>query len=368
MASVIDADTHIAEPFEMWDHLDPAMHHRRPVVVQVPKDTLYRKNNAMWLIDGNIFPKSAGKGGTSLVTPTTQDFVQEMPDVRARDLTDMDARFHDMDKIGAEVQVVYPTLFLTFLTQDEELEVALCRAYNRHLAQVYRQGEGRIRWVVIPPLRSIEASIQELRYGKENGAVGVFFRGIEKDRTLDDPYFFPVYKEAEALNLAICVHQGSGCPDISKLMDITRSSTFTHGRLLPVIAFRNLVFNKIPELFPTLRFAFVESGASWIPFVLHTLKGIMGGDADRWGPKLFENYRLWVTYEVAEDLMYLSKYVGEDHLVIGSDYAHHGREGVVADPSAQLHMVATVKSREEYPASLVEKMLAVNPRRLYGLS
>ena len=41
MGHVLDADTHIAEPPEMWDFLDPDWHKRRPVVVQVPEDTLY---------------------------------------------------------------------------------------------------------------------------------------------------------------------------------------------------------------------------------------------------------------------------------------------------------------------------------------
>ena len=40
MAGVIDADTHISESESMWQMLDPGMHHRRPVVVSVPNDTL----------------------------------------------------------------------------------------------------------------------------------------------------------------------------------------------------------------------------------------------------------------------------------------------------------------------------------------
>ena len=366
MYAVIDADTHIAEPAAMWDHIPPEMHLRRPVMVRLPEDTLYQKFDATWLIDGNIFPKGAGKGGTIFVTPSAQRFVQEMPDVPARELLDLGARFSDMQKVGADVQVVYPTLFLTFLTHDPKLEIALCQAYNRHLARVCAEAEGWLRWVLIPPLQTIEAAIKEIRYGKEHGAVGVFFRGIEKDRTLDDPYFFPIYEEAASLDLPICIHQGSGCPDWTKLMDLARSSTFTHGRLPPLVAFRNIVANKIPELFPTLRFGFIETGASWVPFVLHQLKGIMGGPPEQWGPKLFEDYRIWVSYEQAEDLTYLAQYIGEDHLVIGSDYAHHGRDGIVADPSAQLHYVSTLKSRG-YPPSLVDKMLAANPHALYGI-
>ena len=57
MGHVLDADTHIAEPPEMWDFLDPQWHARRPVIVEVPEDTLYGGVDHMWLIDGRIFPR-----------------------------------------------------------------------------------------------------------------------------------------------------------------------------------------------------------------------------------------------------------------------------------------------------------------------
>jgi predicted TIM-barrel fold metal-dependent hydrolase len=60
-------------------------------------------------------------------------------------------------------------------------------------------------------------------FATEHGAVGLFFRGIERDRTLDDPYFFPVYQEAARLNLPVCVHTGAGCPAFTAIFDVTRS-------------------------------------------------------------------------------------------------------------------------------------------------
>lgn len=57
MTGIIDADTHIAESESMWSLIDEIMYHRRPVMLSVPDDTLYRDFNVVWLIDGNIFPK-----------------------------------------------------------------------------------------------------------------------------------------------------------------------------------------------------------------------------------------------------------------------------------------------------------------------
>src|SRR5438309_4850046 len=305
MAVVLDADTHIAEPPEMWDFLDPEWYPRRPVIVQVPEDTEYGATGHMWLIDGQIFPKPAGRGGNLLVTPTAQKGVRDRADVKARELLDLPMRFEDMKATNVDAQVVYPTLFLAYLTFDVAYEVALCKAYNRYMADVSDRAQGRIKWVVGPPLRNVDATIAELRFGREHGACGVFFRGIEGDRTLDDPYFFPVYKEAEALDMPICIHQGQGAPALNNLIEIKRSHTFTHGRLPPLVAFRNIVANRIPEEFPTLRWGFIETGASWVPFVLYQLRGTNRADNSFWGPRLFEDYRIWVSYEVGEDLPYL---------------------------------------------------------------
>jgi len=211
MLHAIDADTHLFESTQVWNCIDEEMYLRRPIIVSGPKDTVYRRSG-FWLIDGNIFPKSAGKGGFLLGTPTEPGQLETMPDVRARELLDIPGRLQAMDLMGVATQVVYPTLFLAYITDDVKLEVALCRSYNRFMAGVWEQAQGRLRWVVVPPLRSIDASIAEINFAKEHGAVGLFFRGIERDRTLDDPYFFPVYQEAARLNMPICVHTGAGCP------------------------------------------------------------------------------------------------------------------------------------------------------------
>ena len=62
-----------------------------------------------------------------------------------------------MDALDIEVQVLYPTVFLRAWTQDPTVEVALCRSYNRWLADIWKQGKGRLRWVVMPPLRAMRA-------------------------------------------------------------------------------------------------------------------------------------------------------------------------------------------------------------------
>ena len=73
MSGFVDADSHIIEPGEIWDLIDQKLYDRRPVLLQAPSDTLYKSFNAFWLIDGNIFPKSAGKGSANLSTPSASE-------------------------------------------------------------------------------------------------------------------------------------------------------------------------------------------------------------------------------------------------------------------------------------------------------
>jgi len=231
MLGVVDADTHIAESEKMWDLIDPEMRPRRPVLLSMPDDTLYKDWNATWLIDGNIFPKPVGKGGFRLITSSASknQFARKDINLGCRELTDIAARLADMDRAGIAAQVVYPTLFLIYLTDDAELDVALCRAYNRFMAGAYAKSNNRIRWVVVPPLRSIEESVKEIKAAKQQGACGVFFRGMEGKYTLDNPYFFPVYQAAMDVDLPICIHTGSGTPAVTAMFDLERNRQWSHS-------------------------------------------------------------------------------------------------------------------------------------------
>jgi predicted TIM-barrel fold metal-dependent hydrolase len=292
MEGVVDVDTHIAEPEAMWTLIDEKMMPRRPVLLGLPDDTWFGDRNALWLIDGNIFPKPAGKGSYRLVTPSAQKAEKVRGDIAisSREISDVPARVKDMDRLGVDVQVIYPTLFLVYLTDDAELETALCKAYNSWLSDACNKSNGRLKFVAILPLRSIPESLKEMKRAKDLGAVGIFFRGIEGDKTIDHPYFHSVYEQAAQLDMPICIHTGSGAPWMLPYFEHARNHTFAHGRALPIFAFRDLVANRIPEKFPGLRIGFIEASAGWAPFMIHILRGLF---KDR--PKFKNSAELFAT-------------------------------------------------------------------------
>jgi hypothetical protein len=49
-----------------------------------------------------------------------------------------------MDQLGVNIQVLYPTVFLMPITNRPDIELALCRSYNRWLADICRDGKERL--------------------------------------------------------------------------------------------------------------------------------------------------------------------------------------------------------------------------------
>ena len=370
MNAIIDADTHIAESEAMWALIDDGMKQRRPVIVAAPEDTLYGDFNVLWLIDGNIFPKAAGKGGFRLITPASSKRETGRSDIlrASREITDVEARLADMDRAGVAVQVIYPTLFLIHVTDDAALERALCTAYNRYLAQVFAKAQGRLRWVAVLPLHSVDASIEQMYQAKLNGAVGLFFSGIVGSLTLNNPHFHPIYAEAEKLNLPICVHTGQSSRYINDFFDLGLNGTFAASQLPPVIGFRDLVASEIPEKYPGLKFGFLEASASWVPYLYHHLKRSARPRPSfpnaRWKHascrEMFRDYRIYIACEADEDIPYLAEFIGEDHLMIGSDYGHN-------DPAEEKALVDAIRSRADLSTELIEKIFVHNPKAFYSL-
>src|SRR5207248_4379969 len=267
-----------------------------------------------WLIDGSRFlriPRTFDRTGMA---------------VEAGELRDIPARLADMDRLGTEVQVLYPTLLLLAPARRPEVDRAIRGAYNRWVAERCDQSGGRLRWVCVPSVADMDAALAEIRWAREHGAVGVMKKGDpDFGRWPADPYFFPLYEEAQRLDLPICFHQGTGMPDIRSGPD------FSYGRFqrLPlsvVNAFYSFVANSIPDRFPRLRLGFVEAGASWVPYVAYDLnrraeKQPEGSSIDgiRFETKddLLVQNRCFVTCQVDEDLPYILSYTAGDALIVG---------------------------------------------------
>ena len=255
----IDADAHIDETEQTWEYMDEADRRFKPISFELSEEEPIGpsdgRRHRMWLFGGNARLR---RFRSDQATGTTR---------ATRELLDVDARLRHMDELGIEAQALYPTTFLHAVTPRPEVELALCKTYNRWLADRTAGSGGRLRWVAQAPLLSMEEVGPELRFAKDHGACGVMKRGVEcDDRAASDPYFFPLYEEAERLDLPICIHQGTGNPGISNAADSARVAV-----LNVLSAFSSLAGAHVPDIYPRLRFGFIEAGASWIPYLIKDL-------------------------------------------------------------------------------------------------
>src|SRR5207237_124234 len=130
-ARVIDSDSHVMETEDTWAYLEPEFAARRPIEVHGPKEGQGSPVDAFWLVDGMLRPRLLGPGATLTGTPITSTFGRSKPySLASQAISDVGARLADMDQVGIDVQVIFPTVFLVGLTEDPRLEAALMRSYN----------------------------------------------------------------------------------------------------------------------------------------------------------------------------------------------------------------------------------------------
>jgi predicted TIM-barrel fold metal-dependent hydrolase len=273
-------------------------------------------------------------------------------------MSDLSIRIQHMDELNIDIQVIYPTIFIFPTARRPEVDLALCRSYNRWMADIVNKAPDRFRWVVMPPLLNMARVFEELKFGKKHGACGVYLRGLEADRRLSDSYFYPLYEAASRLDLPICVHSANG--SIESHDFFLDEPGFCKFELAVVGAFHSFVNDGIPERFPQLRIGIIEVSAQWIPYAIHDLARRHARRGKQLSTNVLKDKRVWVTCQTDDDLDYILGYAGEDTLVIGTDYGH-------SDNASEIEALRKLKNDGRVAAQIINKILDDNPRALYAL-
>jgi predicted TIM-barrel fold metal-dependent hydrolase len=350
----IDADAHVIETVQTWKYLEGDERRFTPQLMtqNFGEELLSNEGIAVrdfWVIEGRAHGKDRNVG-----TDTPQE---------SREMLSVETRLAHMDELGIETQVLYPTLFLRPVVQEAERERALCKSYNRWLADLWRQAKGRLRWVAKPPLRLLEkapaAVCDELEWAKSNGACGIFMRGLECERALGAPYFYRLWEMSGDLDLPVCIHSANG--SFLHHDFFADDTTFTKFKLAVVGAFHTLLEKEIPSKFPKVRWGFIEVGAQWVPYVLNDLADRFRRKGRAFPTDALAANNMWVACENTDDLPYVLSHAGEDCLMIGTDYGHH-------DPSTELNAIHLLRNDKRIAPATVSKILEINPRNFYGVN
>jgi len=345
----IDCDTHVIESSSAWGYLSPDEEKFRPKEKQTDgKQMEWRNLKNFWELHT----------GQLIIRGLSLEDVPGQPSARVRRLEDVPGRLKWMDDLGVDAQVVISSFFLAAIFTDADAQVALSRSYNCWLADCYHQSGGRLRWSLVAPLLDMDVALEELRVGAANGAVSVLMRPLECERLLTDPYFFPLYEEAQEQGLAIGIHIGNSHSPVYSIPEAVMFS------VVPMTAaFVNIFSSDFAERFPDLRFGFLEAGSEWLPYALREIS--RGADV-AWRRNLelkdtpLSGTNLFIDCTFDEDLNYVMRFSGTDNLVLGSDFGH-------SDFGTDVGAHELILKRSDLDASVVNKITEMNGRRLYGL-
>jgi hypothetical protein len=239
-----------------------------------------------------------------------------------------------MDQENIETAVLFPTgSGAVAHIPEPSFARAVARAANTHFAKEYAARSSRLRPVGVLPLRDPEAAAEELRRGvTELGLVSFELLSAGLPLALGDPVYDPVYAEAERLGVPLCIH---GTRARYEEVGGDRFKTFNeiHCYAFPasvLLHFTSVLFNAVPLRFPKLKLAFLEIGATWLPYYLDRMDEHweMRGEFEaphltKKPSALFRESPIFVSVEPDETLLPQTiDFLGDDHFLFASDFPH----------------------------------------------
>ncbi len=274
---VIDVDTHISEPHDVWtSRVSKKWGDLVPHVVRDPEGS----GKDFWAIGDDLLQATA-----IAAVAEFDGLLPDHPDTLADAVPaayDAKARLEHMDREGIYAQVLYPNVggfgsgrFLDL--KEPELMLECVRAYNDFLIDWCSADPKRLIPIMATPFWDVKASVREIERCARTGHRGVLFGSQPQafgEPRLTDPHWDPIWAAAQDARLPISFHIGSG--DLSDLMTGVGGLGVRTGmaRICTMLFMENsqcladVIFGGVCHRFPRLDFVSVESGASWVLFAL----------------------------------------------------------------------------------------------------
>jgi uncharacterized protein len=375
---VIDADGHVQEPSDLWDRfIEPEYFEFRPRVDHESSDNTFS-------VLGQTMPRMF------VPVPGRADYKHALVGKwNARFSTQFTLRNEgfssasylvELDREGIDQMILYPSRGLYACAVEEMdpgLSAAICRAYNRWLAEFCATDPERLLGVALTALHGPEHAAAEARYAVEQlGMHGCMVRPNPcAGRTLEDPANDVYFAEVERLGVPLALHEGSGSCMPAYGEDRFDSYLAHHAMSHPMeqmAAVFSLTVGGILERHPRLRVAILEAGGTWLPYWLYRLDEhveFLDGIESEVGqisrpPSEYFRRQCWISCEPSEpNLRTVIDAVGADRILWASDYPHPDCKypGMVDD-------LITGATKNGLTADEIRRYAADNAKTLYGLA
>ncbi len=200
---LIDADTHVNEPPDLWTSRVAAEYRDR-----APRIERFDEGDA-WVLEGVYDPINFGFNATAGMAPEDTKAWVRFEDIRAGGW-DPAARLREMDMDLIDAAVLYPTPRLShavIATQDPAFHLAQVSAYNDWICEYAAHDPSRLGAIVLLPNRGRDMALAELdrlagRPEVKGVLVGCWPHGDLRWDDADDP----VWERLVADDLALHIH------------------------------------------------------------------------------------------------------------------------------------------------------------------
>jgi predicted TIM-barrel fold metal-dependent hydrolase len=292
---VIDVDTHLSEPADLWTSRAPEKYKdRMPRVVKaahIGVNELGRTaSDYRWVVE-DVELGQAGAG--SVINKYNEKvrghhFIHWPLEEASPAASFVAPRVEMMDYLGIWAQIVYPNVVgfggQNFAKiEDINLRNMVCTIWNDTMIEMYEESNGRLNGMAMLPWWDQQKAVAEAERVHRQGLKGVNFSSDPQNigmPDLSDASWEPLWDVCESLGLPVNFHIGASQTQVSwsgtapwpSLDDNTKlalGSAVLYLGNARVIG--NLIYSGICERHPSLKFVSVESGIGWLPFFLSAL-------------------------------------------------------------------------------------------------
>lgn len=330
---VVDADGHVLEPIDLWrNYIDPAFRERAPklVVDERGKQRLMIEDVYVGSQAGGVGALGAIGARQGIVCSDTMEYTQGR-----KGGFDPHARIPDMDMDGIDAAILYPSLGLFVgSVADPALAAAICRAYNRWLADYCRPYPERLFGMAMLPLQSIELAIAEMKFARrELGFCGGFLRPNPYDKKMmHHPDYQSFWATAQDLDFAIGFHEGAGSSmptvGVDRFPESRGARHVISHPMEMMLACLSVIWGGVVERYPKIRIAFLECGGGWVaPWIdrmdRHFDDQFFNDSGLKTRPSELFRRNCWISFEPVEGcLSVLADYIGANRILWATDYPH----------------------------------------------
>ncbi len=378
---VIDVDTHLTEPPDVWTARVPDR--LRDEVPHIER----HDGQDVWLADGNRigapgYYSMAGFDGVlpASVPPTFDDIRPAMYDAAAR--------LQFLDEQGIDAQVLYPNV--GGFGNGYFLRSGRPAVRTRVRPRLQRLPDRLVQRRAGPALRGHRTAVlgRRPRSPRSSAASGLGHRAVNfcnQPQDFGQPplahaHWDPIWAAAQEAGVSVSFHVGGGAMG-TQLGDAAGMGWMTNfARVSSLIFLDNmrciadLIFGGVCHRFPELKFVSVESGVGWIPAVLETFdwqwrNGGVRDEHPEYDLLPSEYFRrqiygcFWFEERAALDA--IAQY--PDNILFETDYPHPTCQHPGPRTPAQRPRDYATRVLGELEPAVQAKVLHENAAKVYGL-